>query len=175
MEEYVILVDENDREIGSIEKMQAHVKGDLHRAFSVFVFDKDKNLILQQRSFSKYHSPGLWTNTCCSHPRLGESTVQAAHRRLIEEMGFDVELNEIFSFKYKADVGQGLIEHEYDHVFFGNYEGIFRFNPEEVADCKSMSMTDLEKNITLNPQLYTEWFKIAFDEVKNYYKSLINK
>lgn len=173
MEERVILVDMDDNEMGSMEKMEAHIKGEMHRAFSVFVFNSDKKLILQQRALSKYHSPGLWTNTCCSHPRQGESTKDAAHRRMREEMGFDTEINEVFSFTYKADVGQGLIEHEFDHVFFGSYDGDFRINTEEVAQWKVMDMDELSADIDNNPHDYTVWFKIAFNEVQNYFVKLI--
>jgi isopentenyl-diphosphate delta-isomerase len=166
--EYVILVDLNDHPVGKMEKMEAHVKGELHRAFSVFVFNRKNELMMQQRAFTKYHSPGLWTNTCCSHPREGEETYDAAHRRLLEEMGFDCELNEMFSFTYKADVGQGLTEHEFDHVFFGHYEDDPQINPEEVNDWKWISMKELREDLKNFPEKYTVWFKIAFDEVEKH-------
>ena len=130
--ERVILVDENDNPLGTMEKMEAHEKGVLHRAFSVFIFNNNGEMLLQQRAFSKYHSGGLWTNTCCSHPREGEPTIEAAHRRLQEEMGFDCEIEKAFDFIYKRELDQGLTEHELDHVFIGEFEGEVRFNKEEV-------------------------------------------
>ena len=164
--EKVILVDENDRAIGTMEKMEAHQRGLLHRAFSIFVFNTKGELMLQQRAFSKYHSPGLWTNTCCSHPREGEKTLEAAHRRLVEEMGFDTSLEEKFSFVYYSDkVGRGLIEHEYDHVFFGVYDGEPDINREEVAAWKFMPVDEIKKDMKQSPEKYTVWFRIAFDEV----------
>lgn len=163
--EYVVLVDENDEPIGSMEKMEAHVKGVLHSAFSVFIFNHKGELMLQQRALSKYHSPGLWTNTCCSHPREGEKPIDAAHRRMVEEMGFDCEFVEAFTFTYKADVGQGLTEHEFDHVFIGHTDKTPVINSEEVNDWKYKKMEDIKLDIKLNPSSYTVWFKIAFDEV----------
>ena len=146
--ESVILVDEKDRAIGTMEKMEAHQKGVMHRAFSIFVFNDEGELMLQQRALTKYHSPGQWTNTCCSHPREGEITSEAAHRRLVEEMGFDTALEEKFSFTYYSDeVGEGLIEHEFDHVFFGNYQQEPQLNPEEVNAWKFMSMKDIQKDM----------------------------
>ncbi len=163
--EKVILVDENDSPLGTMEKMEAHKKGVLHRAFSVFIFNDKGELMLQQRALAKYHSPGLWTNTCCSHPREGEKTDAAAHRRLTEEMGFDCEIEEAFSFLYKSDVGQGLTEHEFDHVFTGYYNSLPQINPEEVNDYKFMKMKDIQEDMKNNPERYTVWFRIAFDEV----------
>ena len=163
--EYVVLVDENDEPIGTMEKMEAHVKGVLHSAFSVFIFNHKGELMLQQRALSKYHSPGLWTNTCCSHPREGEKPLDAAHRRMVEEMGFDCEFEEAFTFTYKADVGQGLTEHEFDHVFIGHADKTPEINPEEVNDWKYMKLEDIKTDMKLNPSSYTVWFKIAFDEV----------
>jgi isopentenyl-diphosphate delta-isomerase len=174
LQEYVLLVDEQDRQIGKIEKMEAHVKGLLHRAFSVFIFNENNELILQQRAFSKYHSPGLWTNTCCSHPRNGEDTESAAHRRMVEEMGFDCEFSEAFSFLYKADVGEGLIEHEFDHVFIGKSEKKPFINEQEVSDWKYMIMEDIRTDMDQNPDRYTVWFKIAFDEVEEYLNRINN-
>jgi isopentenyl-diphosphate delta-isomerase len=171
MKEHVILVDENDRETGVMEKMEAHHKALLHRAFSIFVFDDQGRLILHRRALGKYHSPGLWTNTCCSHPRAGECTDDAVHRRLVEEMGFDTDLKEIFSFLYKADVGQGLTEHEYDHVFVGHYSGEIKANPEEVDSWKAMSLDDIKKDMEAHPQDYTVWFRIAFDRVHDYFNN----
>lgn len=166
--EYVILVDEKDQVKGNMEKMEAHRRAMLHRAFSVFVFNSNNELMLQQRSVIKYHSPGLWTNTCCSHPRPGEDVTDAGHRRLIEEMGFDCRLEKIFDFIYKAELDQGLSEHEFDHVLFGKYDGKPVINPDEVNDWKWMNMEDISKDMKLNPEKYTIWFRIAFDRVNNH-------
>ena len=167
--EQVILVDELDNEIGVKEKMQAHREALLHRAFSVFIFNKKGELLLQRRALNKYHSPGLWTNTCCSHPRPNEQLINAAKRRLIEEMGFVCDLNYQFKFIYKASLDQGMTEHELDHVFFGTYEDEIKLNPEEVAEYKFISMEELQNSITKQPQLFTEWFKIVFEKVKKAY------
>ena len=153
--EYVILVDENDQEIGSMEKQEAHEKGLLHRAFSVFVFNENKELLLQQRALTKYHSAGLWTNTCCSHPRIGETIEQAAHRRLTEEMGFDCELITKTSFIYKAAFENGLTEHEFDHVLVGNFNGEISFNPTEVKNFKWINLEELQIDLLQNNQNYT--------------------
>ncbi len=169
--EKVILVDENDKPIGTMEKMEAHEKGILHRAFSVFVFNEKNELMLQQRAFSKYHSPGLWTNTCCSHPREGEKTLDAAHRRMIEEMGFDCGFEEAFDFIYNSDVGQGLTEHELDHVFIGHSNQRPKTNPEEVNDWKYMPMDSIRAEMKSSPENFTVWFRIAFDEVWEYLKT----
>jgi len=168
MEEQVILVDQNDNQIGLMGKMEAHEKGLLHRAFSIFVFNSNGELLIQQRALTKYHSAGEWANTCCSHQRDGESTLDAAHRRLQEEMGFDVELNEVFSFTYKKEFGNGLTEHEFDHVIFGQYDGAPVMNPEEVADWKYISIEDLKKDIELQPEQYTIWLQIALKEVETH-------
>lgn len=164
--EYVILVDKNDSPLGTMEKMEAHEKGLLHRAFSVFLFNDKKELLLQQRAFSKYHSGGLWTNTCCSHPRENETVEQAAKRRLMEEMGLKAEVQKEFSFIYKAKLDNNLTEHELDHVLIGTYNGIPDINPNEVANWKYMSMKDIEKDMEEAPESYTEWFKIVFNEVQ---------
>ena len=166
--EKVILVDENDNSIGEMEKMEAHEKALLHRAFSVFIFNNNHELMLQQRAFSKYHSPGLWTNTCCSHPRPGENTESAAHRRLVEEMGFDCEINKIFDFIYKAKLDQGLTEHEFDHVFAGTFNSNPKINHYEVESWKWMHMDDIASDMKLDPEKYTVWFKIAFERVSEY-------
>lgn len=166
--EIVILVDKNDRPVGKMEKMEAHEKGILHRAFSVFIFNDKNELMLQQRALSKYHSPGLWTNTCCSHPREGEKTIDAAHRRMMEEMGFDCDFEEAFDFIYKSEVGQGLTEHELDHVFIGHNNEQPKINPDEVNDWKYMSMDSVRAEMKSNPEKYTVWFRIAFDEVWEY-------
>ena len=164
MEEKVILVNENDEQLGLMEKMEAHQKALLHRAFSVFVFNKKGELMLQQRALDKYHSPGLWTNTCCSHQRSGESNLQAGKRRLQEEMGFECSLKELFSFVYKAPFDNGLTEHELDHVMVGHYDRDPVINPAEVASFKWMPMEDVKRDILEQPELYTEWFKIIFKE-----------
>ena len=164
--EYVILVNDNDMPLGAMEKMEAHERGKLHRAFSIFIFNKKGDMMLQKRAEDKYHSPGLWTNTVCSHPHPGEKTEEAAHRRLMEEMGFDCDLKELFSFKYKAKVGGGLVEHEYDHVFIGKTDKKPVPNPEEVSEWKYVSLDDVLADIKNNPGNYTEWFKIAVKELK---------
>ena len=168
-EELVILVNENDEQIGLMPKMEAHEKALLHRAFSVFVFNDNNELMLQQRAMHKYHSPGLWTNTCCSHQREGESNIQAGKRRLQEEMGFVTDLKEAISFIYKAPFDNGLTEHEFDHVIIGNYNGNPVINPDEVADWKWMSLEAIKADMEVNPELYTAWFKIIFEK---FYESI---
>ncbi len=163
--EYVILVNEQDEPIGKMEKMEAHEKALLHRAFSVFIFNRKGEMLLQQRAISKYHSGGLWTNTCCSHPREGEETLQAAHRRLQEEMGFDCPIEKQFHFIYKSSLDNNLTEHELDHVFTGIYEGEIHPNPQEVESYKYMKIQELKTDVEQNPQNYTEWFKICLKEV----------
>ncbi|MCR9174301.1 MAG: isopentenyl-diphosphate Delta-isomerase [bacterium] len=165
--EYVILVDENDQEVGQMEKMEAHEKGLLHRAFSIFLFNDNNELLLQQRAHSKYHSGGLWTNTCCSHPRAGESVLDASNRRLMEEMGIQAKMKEQFSFIYRAELDNDLTEHELDHVVFGSFNGEPSINPEEVAAWKYVSMKEIEADMKKHPENYTEWFRIVFDEVHN--------
>ena len=161
--EYVILVDTADRELGTMEKMEAHEKAILHRAFSVFIFNDRGELMLQQRAAHKYHSPLLWTNSCCSHQRQGESNIEAGKRRLREEMGFEVDLDEKFHFVYKAEFDNGLTEHELDHVMVGYYNGEPTINPEEVASWKWINMEVLQQDMQDHPQDYTAWFKIIFD------------
>ncbi|HLD57519.1 MAG TPA: isopentenyl-diphosphate Delta-isomerase [archaeon] len=163
--EQVILVDEKDKEIGLEEKIKAHKEGKLHRAFSVFVFNQKGEMLLQRRALTKYHSGGLWTNTCCSHPRKGEDVDKAASRRLKEEMGFSCGLKEVFSFIYKTGFDNGLMEHEFDHVFVGAYESEPKINPEEVAEYKWVTMEDLLKDVKKNPQNYTFWFKEILKKV----------
>lgn len=165
MIEEVILVNENDSVVGYMEKMEAHKLGLLHRAFSVFVFNAKGELMLQKRAKSKYHSGGLWTNTCCSHPRSNETVVEAAKRRMQEEMGFVCEVEEKFSFVYKAKLDNELTEHEYDYVLFGNYNEAPKLNPEEAESYRFMSIDEVKKQITEHPQNYTEWFKICFPRV----------
>ena len=164
MKEQVILVDEQDNPIGLMEKIEAHEKALLHRAFSVFVFNKKGELMLQQRAAHKYHSPLLWTNTCCSHQRDGETSIEAGKRRLEEEMGFTCDLEEVFWFIYKAPFDNGLTEHELDHVMVGNFEGIPQINTDEVAAYKWMSLQEVKKDIEKQPEMYTAWFKIIFKE-----------
>ena len=166
--EYVVLVDENDHEIGTMEKQAAHVTPHLHRAFSIFLFNSKGELLMQQRALSKYHSPGLWTNTCCSHPRDGETLTEATSRRLMEEMGMTCEMHEVYTFIYKAPVGQGLTEHEFDHVWIGRSDETPQINREEVESWKYMSLSDLKVDIQLHPELYTEWFKITFEEMSHH-------
>jgi isopentenyl-diphosphate delta-isomerase len=166
--EYVILVDEHDNPIGLMEKQAAHVDPHLHRAFSVFIFNSNGELLIQQRALSKYHSPGLWTNTCCSHPRDGETTMDAASRRLMEEMGMSCEMHEVYTFIYKAPVGQGLTEHEFDHVFIGQSDDIPEINHEEVESWKYMPIDTLKNDIQIHPEQYTEWFKITFEEMTHH-------
>ena len=169
-EELVVLVNENDEKIGLMPKQEAHEKGLLHRAFSVFVFNSKNQLMLQQRAWHKYHSPGLWTNTCCSHQRDGETSVDAGKRRLMEEMGFSTDLRETTTFIYKAPFDNGLTEHELDHILIGNYEGSPNLNPDEVAAWKWMSLEDVKADIQNNPQEYTVWFRIIFDK---FYQHLV--
>lgn len=164
MEEQVVLVNENDEKIGLMPKQEAHEKGVLHRAFSVFIFNDKNELMLQQRAMHKYHSPGLWTNTCCSHQRDGETSLEAGKRRLFEEMGFSTDLKETTSFIYKAPFDNGLTEHELDHILIGNFEGIPNINTEEVATWKWKDLEEVKNDIQANPEIYTEWFKIIFDK-----------
>tara|TARA_B100000242_G_C43015124_1_gene472036 strand:- start:673 stop:1197 length:525 start_codon:yes stop_codon:yes gene_type:complete len=171
-EEKVVLVDKEDFQLGLMPKLEAHRKGVLHRAFSVFVFNSSKLLLMQKRSSLKYHSPGLWTNTCCSHQRDGESTVDAAKRRLNEEMGLNVDLKETFSFIYKANLENGLIEHEFDHVLVGFTDFNPNINTNEVEDWKWIDLSFLELDLDKNPNIYTEWFKIIFKRVKGYIENL---
>ncbi len=168
MEEQVILVDSFDQQIGLMPKMEAHEKGMLHRAFSVFVMNDKGELLLQQRAFSKYHSPGLWSNTCCSHPRDGEAVLAAAQRRLEEEMGMSCDLKPIFSFIYQTVFDNGLTEHEYDHVLVGysNLQPVL--NENEVNASKWVGLDRLAVDLKKNPQDYTAWFQIIFERFKSY-------
>lgn len=167
VEEQVVLVDENDNQVGLMPKMEAHEKGLLHRAFSVFTFNDKGELLLQQRAADKYHSPLLWTNTCCSHQRNGETSLQAGKRRLQEEMGFTCELEEVFSFIYKAPFDNGLTEHELDHVLVGKYTDNPVINKEEVEAFKWMTLKEVKADMEKNPTIYTQWFKIIFKESYN--------
>ena len=173
--EKVILVDENDTQVGLMPKLEAHQKGLLHRAFSVFIFNSNHQLLLQKRAVSKYHSGGLWTNTCCSHPREGEETINAANRRLIEEMGIKTNLRKVFDFIYKAELDNELTENELDHVFYGLYNEDPIINTEEADDFKWIDMETLNNDITVNGQNYTVWFKIAFDYFYKYLNNDNNK
>lgn len=164
IEEQVILVDTNDNPIGTMNKMEAHEKAVLHRAFSVFILNDKNEVMLQQRASHKYHSPLLWTNTCCSHQRVGETNIEAGKRRLFEEMGFTADLKELFHFIYKAPFDNGLTEHELDHVMIGYSNENPVINPEEVESWKWMSIEAIKEDMTANPNDYTVWFKIIFDE-----------
>lgn len=168
--EFIIQVDEKDRQIGPIEKMVAHRDAVLHRAFSILIFNSKNELLLQKRDINKYHSGGLWTNTCCSHPRFMENLKVATTRRLKEEMGFTCDLKKIFSFIYKIDLENGLFEHEFDHVFIGKYDGDFIPNPFEVSETKWMSLEAIEEDVANNPDNYTFWFKTLLPEVIKYFK-----
>ncbi|WP_312922709.1 isopentenyl-diphosphate Delta-isomerase [Empedobacter brevis] len=168
MKEFVVLVDQDDQKLGLMEKQQAHVAGLLHRAFSVFVFNSKGELMIQQRAATKYHSPTLWTNTCCSHPRDKETYEEAAHRRLQEEMGFDCELEYKFNFIYKAHLENDLTEHELDHVFIGTFDDEPNLNPDEVMAYCWVELDDLKKDMEKNPQNYTAWFKIIFEHYVSY-------
>lgn len=167
-EEQVILVNENDEPIGLMNKLEAHEKAVLHRAFSVFVLNDKNEVMLQQRAHHKYHSPLLWTNTCCSHQRAGETNIEAGKRRLFEEMGFKTELKELFHFIYKAPFDNGLTEHELDHVMIGYSSEEPNINCEEVESWKWMTIEDIKDDMIQNPDIYTVWFKIIFDEFYHY-------
>lgn len=162
----VILVDTDNNQVGTMEKMLAHKEGLLHRAFSIFIFNPRGEMLLQQRALGKYHSGGLWTNACCSHPLPGEETSVAAHRRLQEEMGFETAIHKIFDFVYKADMGNGLVEHEFDHVFTGEYDGPVLHNKEEVMNCCYKNLQEIRDNLGTHPQKYTAWFQLAFPKIE---------
>ena len=169
-EPQVILVNEADEAIGVMDKMQAHQKGLLHRAFSVFIFDKEGKMLLQKRALHKYHGGGLWSNTCCSHPYVHEATEDAAVRRLEEEMGFATPLKKIFHFTYKAAVENGLTEYEYDHVFAGTYDGEILFNPDEVDEVRYLPMTEIRAALQQDGSNFTSWFRIAFPRMESWWK-----
>ncbi|BEV06681.1 isopentenyl-diphosphate Delta-isomerase [Chryseobacterium gambrini] len=171
MEEFVVLVNPEDKVLGLMEKQQAHINGLLHRAFSVFLFNSSGEMLLQKRASGKYHSPLKWTNAVCSHPRSEETYLEGAKRRVKEELGIDVELSEKFNFIYKADVGNGLWEHELDHVFTGTFEGEFYLNKDEVEEVRYISLENLNKEIFESPDHFTEWFKIILEEYKHHLHS----
>jgi isopentenyl-diphosphate delta-isomerase len=164
----VILVNEQDEAIGAMEKMEAHEKGVLHRAFSVFIFNEKGEMLLQQRALDKYHSAGLWTNACCSHPMPGEDTIDAAIRRLQEEMGFTTTLTNAFNFTYKTIFDNGLTEYEVDHVFIGNYTDLIMPDNREVNSFAYFPLDTIKASIHTHPEQYTSWFKIAFPKLESY-------
>jgi isopentenyl-diphosphate Delta-isomerase len=168
LDEEIILVDKNDNKLGLCGKMKAHLEGKLHRAFSVFVFNSEGELLLQKRAYEKYHSGGLWTNTCCSHPRDSEDIEEAVHRRLNEELGFDCPIKKILGFYYKAKLDNNVYEHEYDHVFIGKYNGVPKPNPNEVDDWLWINIEELLNRIKRNPSDFTYWFKLVLNDVLNF-------
>lgn len=171
MTEKIILVDKNDNKIGIGEKLQTHKEGKLHRGFSILIFNSKNELLIQKRAKIKYHSPGLWTNTCCSHPRKGKNLREEVKKRLKEEMGFECKLKKIFTFIYKVKFKNGLTEHEYDHVFIGKFDGKPNPNPKEVDDYKWISIEKIQKDIKKDPTKYTYWFKIIIEKFLDYKKS----
>jgi len=168
-EQMLVLVDEKNQSLGVMEKMEVHQKALLHRAFSIFIFNSKGEMLLQRRAIKKYHSGGLWTNACCSHPYLDETPVQAAQRRMQEELGFVTELEPAFDFIYKAQLDNDLTEHEYDHVLIGVYDGKIEPNEDEVGDYRYLSMDELRTNVAERPLLYTEWFKIALPLLEKHF------
>lgn len=170
----IVLVDEKDQPLGTMEKMEVHQKALLHRAFSIFIYNEKGEMLLHKRADKKYHSPGLWTNACCSHPKPGEDTLAAAETRLQEEMGFHVSLKKAFDFIYKTPFDNGLTEHEFDHVFIGIYNGDITPNTEEVSDYCFKSIEEIKNSVESHPQKYTEWFKIAFPKMVTYLQAATN-
>ncbi|WP_027378406.1 isopentenyl-diphosphate Delta-isomerase [Chryseobacterium daeguense] len=169
MEEFVVLVNPEDKVLGLMEKQQAHVNGLLHRAFSVFLFNSKGEMLLQKRASGKYHSPLKWTNAVCSHPRIDETYLDGAKRRIKEELGIEVDIFQKFSFIYKADVGNNLWEHELDYVFTGTFDAEFNLNKNEVEEVRYISMEDLDKEMIEHPENFTEWFKIILEEYKHHF------
>ena len=165
-DQQVILVDENDNPLGSIGKLDAHRQGLKHRAFSVFIFNAKGQLLLQRRALNKYHSPGLWSNACCSHPLPDEQTQLAAQRRLKEELGFTTALTKAFDFSYKVSFTNGLFENEFDHVYIGEYNGKISPNPDEVSDYSFRSVQEIRAALESEPASFTEWFRIAFPKIE---------
>ena len=170
-QQQVILVDENDNPLGTLEKMEAHRKGLLHRAFSVFIFNSKGEMLLQQRAWHKYHSGGLWSNACCSHPQPGEEIGLAAERRLTEELGFSTPLKKIFDFVYTAAFGNDLTENEFDHVFIGRYDDVVNVNPDEVEDYCFKTPEEIKLELKNDPSNYTAWFYIAFPKLEEWLKA----
>ena len=168
-EEKVVLVDEDDNQIGLMPKMEAHLKGKLHRAFSIIIFNSDRKILLQKRASTKYHTPNLWSNTCCSHQREDEDNIDAGKRRLNEEMGFVTNLYNFSSFIYRVEFSNGLIEHENDHIMLGVFDGTPKPNPNEVDEWKWIDIDILVEDMQINPDYYTAWFMIIMN---NYYESL---
>ena len=173
--EEIVLVDENDQQTGIMEKIEAHKKGLLHRAFSVFILNSSGQLLLQKRAAGKYHSPGLWTNTCCSHPRPGETVMKAAVRRLKEEMGISCSLKESFTFIYRSEFDNGLTEHELDHVIVGISDNVPLPDPNEVDDFKYVDLLNLKEYIDNNPEQYSVWLIKAYPKVHDILKQLVNQ
>lgn len=177
-EQMLVLVDEQDNAVGTMEKMEVHQKALLHRAFSVFIFNSNGEMLLQRRALSKYHSGGLWTNACCSHPNPDETPVQAAQRRLFEELGFVTDVKVVFDFIYKAELDNELTEYEFDHVLVGNYDGKIDINLSEVGDYCYRSMDDIRNELIAHPGKYTAWFIIAFPMLETYLenkKAMLNE
>lgn len=173
--DYIVLVNEHDRAVGTVEKLAAHQLGYLHRAFSIFIIDQNGNMLLQQRALNKYHSGGLWTNACCSHPSPGETVESAARRRLQEEMGFQCPLLKVFEFTYYSRLDNGLIEHEYDHVLLGIYDGIIIHDPAEVNDYQYKSLAEIAKSLEESPSIFTTWFQLSFHKVVEYLDKMKTK
>ena len=165
----VILVDDNDNEVGTAGKTEAHQKGLLHRAFSIFIFNSKGEMLLQQRAMTKYHSGGLWTNACCSHPQPGQRTEEAAARRLQEELGFTSQLEKVFDFVYKTGLDNGLTEHEFDHVFTGEYDGEVMINKEEAAAVCWKQVKEIAGSLKAEPDKYTVWFRLAFPRIQEWW------
>lgn len=169
--EHVILVDESDNDLGTMEKMEAHRKGVLHRAFSILIFNRQGEMLIQKRSGKKYHSAGLWTNTCCSHPRPGEAMADAISRKLKQEMGIASELEFLYKFKYRSELDNELTEHELDHVYAGVYDGDPQINPDEVESWRFVQLNDLQTEIESHPERFTSWFKLIMRELPNWNRS----
>jgi len=170
----VVLVDQTDHPIGTMEKLEAHQKGLLHRAFSIFVFNEKGEMLLQQRALSKYHSGGLWTNACCSHPTPNETITAAGEKRLQEEMGFSTQLTQLFAFEYRVELDNNLTEHEFDHVLIGQYNGTILPNPAEVMNYKWVSMEQVTEQINQDPNQFTSWFQIILNDYVHYFHSQLN-
>jgi len=173
MVEHVILVDSENRQLGTMEKMEAHQKGLLHRAFSIFIFNSSGEMLVHQRAEEKYHCGGLWTNAVCSHPRPDETQSHALKRKMIQEMGFVTDVKKVFDFTYRAELSNGLVEHEYDEVFYGIYDGDLSPNPKEVQDYRYASILEIREQLKRNPDLFTPWFSHLFERISKYYSSLV--